>query len=200
MASHDGAGITSSGVPIRPLLSLLLLAAACGEETPAGVGVVDLQEAFQRSPLVMVSALQIRGALGPTERDLKQRGRALAERRRVLEHGDLELDPQQRARLAVQIEEEAAALRELQRHYRVDLAAARERQGQEMTARIEAVAKQLAQERDLPLLFRRDGALYTPDGAPAGRVDGELVDLTEPVIRELLAKINPTRIPEPDEP
>ena len=78
------------------LFALASLSASACSDAPR-VGVVDLEEAFQRSPLVMVSAHQIKGDLGPRERDLKQRGRALAEMRRRLEHGGLELAQDQRA-------------------------------------------------------------------------------------------------------
>ena len=71
------------------------------------------------------------------------------------------------AELEAQLAAETAALADLQRQYRVDLAAAQQRQGEQMIARVEEVAEQVASERGLTLLLERDGVLYTPDGAPA---------------------------------
>ena len=65
---------------LRGPLSLVLLSfvsSGCADEPR--VGVVDIQDAFQRSPLVMVAALQLKGDVGSVQRDIKQRGRALAE-------------------------------------------------------------------------------------------------------------------------
>ena len=90
-----------------------------------------------------------------------------------------------------------ARLAELQRDYRADVAAAQERQRAVMVARVEEVALEVARAEGVTLLFRRDGALYRDDGSEAERVDVEPLDLTEPVIRALLDRINPTRIPEP---
>ena len=72
--------------PTRALPAAALLLAACSDAPR--VGVVDVQAAYQHSPLMMVSALEIKKELGKTDRELKQRGRALAEMRQQLEHGD----------------------------------------------------------------------------------------------------------------
>lgn len=182
--------------PTRSQLALaLLVTVACSEEPR--VGIVDVRQAFQRSPLVMVSALQLKEELGSAQRDLKERGRALAELRRQLEYGGLELDAEERAQIERRIAEEIARLVELQREYRSDLSAARERRGEEMIARVEEVAQEVATERGLTLLLRKDGVLYNAEGTEAESVAGvDAVDLTEPVIRALLEKINPTRIPD----
>jgi Skp family chaperone for outer membrane proteins len=174
----------------------LALAAACGEQPPR-VAVVDVQEAFQRSPLPMVAAHQIKADLGGAERDLRKRGRALAELRMQLEHGGLELDGEQRARALAKIAEETASLAEDQRRYRRDLEAARQRRGEELIARVEVVARQVARREGMTLLLLKEGALYTEDGALyAGEAhDAGRVDLTDEVARALLAKINPTDIP-----
>lgn len=181
-------------LPSLVLPLALLFAPACAEEPR--LGVVDVQEVFQRSPLAMVSAHQIKGDLGSGERDLKSRGRALAELRRQLEHGDLDLDDAQREQIEARIAEEARELAELQRSYRADLAEARERRGQEMIARVEQVAREVAEREGLTLLLRKDGVLYAEDD-----FDVERIDITEQVARALLQKINPTEIPEdPDGP
>jgi len=182
---------------IRPArLLLLLLALACADETR--VGVVDVQQAFQRSPLVMVSAHQIKGDLGGSERDLKKRGRALAEMRRELEHGGLELEAEQRAQVEARIAEETASLLEAQRRYRETLDAARQRRGEELIAQVEEMAREVAHREGLMLLLRKDGALYTEDGTlySGDGQDAQYIDLTEQVARALLERINPTEIPQ----
>ena len=94
---------------------------------------------------------------------------------------------------------ETTGLVERQRRYREDLAAAQRRQGEEMIARVEEVARQVASERGLTLLLEKEGVLYTLEGDLAELPDAERFDLTEPVIRALLDRINPTEIPEPGE-
>jgi Skp family chaperone for outer membrane proteins len=184
-------------VPPTRLLGFLLLAAvACQRESSPASGVVDVREAFQRSPLAMVSALQLEGELGSAQRELKKRGRTLAKLRQQVAHGGLDLDVEQRAQVEEQLAEEAAQLAKLQREYLADLEAAQQRHGEAMVARVEEVARELARERGLVLLFRRDGALYREDGSEAEHVGVEPIDLTGPVIRALLARINPTKIPE----
>jgi Skp family chaperone for outer membrane proteins len=180
-------------LPSLLLPLVLLVAVACAEEPR--LGVVDVQEAFQRSPLAMVSAHQIKADLGSEERDLKKRGRALAELRRQLEHGGAEIAEAQRAQLDAQIQEETQRLTELQRSYRADLATAQRRHGEEMIARVEAVAREVAEREGLALLLRRDAVLYAEED-----FDFERIDITEQVARALLEKINPTEIePEPAE-
>ena len=168
----------------------LLVTSGCAEEPR--VGVVDVEQAFQRSPLMMVSALMLKGELASVQRDIKKRGRELAELRGRVEHGDLALDAEQRAQIGAQIEEETLRLTELQRRYRADLALAQERQGQEMIARIEEVARDVARREGLAILVRMDDLLYAEEGVDLGRID-----ITEQVARALLEKINPAEIPEP---
>ena len=178
---------------MKPLFSLapflVFVPLACGEE--ARVGVVDVQEAFQHSPLVMVSALELKGDLGDAQRDLKRRGRQLAELRQRFEHGGVELDAEQRGQIEARIAKESAHLADLQRKYRAELAAAQTRRGEEMITRVEEVARAVAREKGLTLLVRKDGILYAEDG-----LDCEPIDITAQVSRALLEKINPTEIPE----
>jgi Skp family chaperone for outer membrane proteins len=166
----------------------VLFALACSEEPR--VGIVDVQEAFQRSPLAMVAVHEIKAQLGSGERDLKRRGRALAELRQQLEHGGLDLDDARRAEIETRIAEETARLAELQRTYRSDLAAARERQGEVLIARVEEVAREVARREGIAVLLRKEGLLYAATDADVARVD-----ITEQVARALLEKINPTEIP-----
>jgi Skp family chaperone for outer membrane proteins len=161
---------------------------ACSEDPT--VGVVDVQRAFQSSPLVMVSAHEIKAELGGVDRELKKRGRALAELRQHVEHGRLELDVQERAGIEARIADETNALRELQRRYREDLAAARERHGEIMIARVEEVARDVARREGVALLVRSDGVVYSDEA-----IGLQTVDLTEQVARALLERINPTEIP-----
>jgi len=140
----------------------------------------------------MVSAHQVQGDLNATARDLKERGRALAEQRKQLEHGGLRLDDEQRAELESRLAQEAADLLESQRVYRAELEAARRRRGEEMVAYVEDVAREVAQREGLTLLLRTDGLVYAEDDAALARVD-----ITDQVARALLEKINPTEIPEP---
>ena len=169
---------------------LLLVASGCTEEPR--VGVIDVEQAFQRSPLMMVSALTLKGELASVQRDIKKRGRELAELRRRVEHGDVALDAEQRSQIGARIEEETLRLAELQRRYRADLALAQERQGQEMIARIEEVAREVAKREGLAIVVRVDDLLYAEEGVDLGRLD-----ITEQVARALLEKINPAEIPEP---
>ena len=166
---------------------LMMLCGACSEAPR--VGVVDVQAAYQHSPLMLVSAHEIKKELGGTERELKQRGRAIAELRQLLAHGDAGPEPQ-RKELAQRIEKETAELVAMESNYRVNLEAARQRAGERMMARVEEVARQVAQERGLDLLVRRGDAIYERTGA-----DFAGVDVTEDVARALLARINPTEIP-----
>jgi Skp family chaperone for outer membrane proteins len=168
------------------MLAMLLLG---GCSDAPRVGVVDVQAAYQHSPLMLVSAHEIKNELGKTERELKQRGRALAELRQQLEHGDVGGEAQRRA-LEARIEQEGAELVAMQSNYRLMLEAARQRAGERMLARVEEVARQVAEARGLDLLVRKGDALYARPQA-----DLAAIDLTEDVARELLAKINPTEIP-----
>ena len=186
-------------MPARLVAASLLLAASLGCADEPGVGVVDVEQAFQRSPLAMVAALQLKKEFASDERDLKRRGRELAQLRQQLEHGGLDLDAEQRAQVEQRLAAEVASLVERQRRYREDLAAAQRRHGEEMVARVEEVARQVASERGLTLFLEEEGVLYTPDGTRAEPPVAEWVDLTEPVIRALLDRINPTEIPEPSE-
>jgi Skp family chaperone for outer membrane proteins len=171
----------------KPALLAAWLLGACSEAPR--VGVIDVQAAYQHSPLMLVTAHEIKKELGKTERELKQRGRALAELRQQLEHGDVGDDAARRA-LAARIEQEGASLAALESNYRLRLEAARQRAGEQMIARVEEVARQVAQERGLDLLVRRSDALYA-----RAEADLEAIDLTQDVARALLAKINPTEIP-----
>jgi Skp family chaperone for outer membrane proteins len=175
------------------ILSVGLLAATGCADEPR-VGVVDVQEAFQHSPLAMVAALQLKGEVGSAQRDIKKRGRAIADLLKQVRHGDHELSVEQREEIEQRIAQETAQLTKLQVEYRADLAAAQQRQGQEMIAKVEDVAREVARQEGLAVLVRSDDVLYAAKDADVARID-----ITEQVIRALLDKINPTEIPEPPE-
>jgi Skp family chaperone for outer membrane proteins len=174
---------------------MLVVALACADETRFGV--VDVEQAFQRSPLVLVSAHRIKADLGGTGGELKKRGRALAEMRKQLEHGGLELDPRRRAAAEARIAEETTRLVEAQREYRLELEAAQQLRGEELVAQVEEIAREVARKEGVTLLLLKQGRLYRADGTlqEVAIPEAERVDLTEKVARALLAKINPTEIP-----
>ena len=173
----------------HPPLALLplVLALACSE--PPRVGVVDVQQAFQRSPLAMVSALELKSLVGPGQREIQQLGRSLAEQRKQLAYGDLELDASRRGEIEARIASETTRLRDLQERHRSELAAAQKRQGDAMIDRVEEVAREVAQRQGLRLLLRKEGVIYAADNS-----DLERLDITEDVIRALLERINPTEV------
>jgi Skp family chaperone for outer membrane proteins len=139
----------------------------------------------------MVSALELKGELGSGQRELQRLGRSLAELRKQLAYGDLDLDAEQRRQIEARIADDAARLRELQQQHRTRLTAAQERHGEAMIARVEEVAREVAKREGLVLLLRNDGVLYEADEGL------ERVDITEAVARALLDRINPTEIPTP---
>jgi Skp family chaperone for outer membrane proteins len=175
---------------VRPAQAILATALLGACSDAPSVGVVDVQAAYQHSPLMLVSAHQIRKELGDTEREIKKRGRTLAELRQLLAHGNAGTD-QQRVALTAQIARESTSLVELESRYREHLETARRRAGEQMIARVEEIARQVAEDRGLDLLVRKSDLLYARAG-----VDFDGIDLTEDVARALLAKINPTEIPE----
>ncbi len=178
---------------IRCCLPLaLLLAIGCSDDPR--VGVVDVQQAFQRSPLVMVAALQLKGDVGSEQAHIKKRSRALAKLLKQVRHGDHELSTEQREEIEQRIAEETAQLTELQARYRADLAAAQQRQAEKMVAKVEDVAREVARQQGLAFLVRSDDVLYAAKDADLARID-----ITEQVIRTLLDKISPTEIPDPPE-
>jgi hypothetical protein len=81
----------------------------------------------------------------------------------------------------------------------MELATAQQRRGDELIAMVEEVAREVARQEGVTLLLRKQGLLYTGDGALYTDEVGEAewVDLTEQVARALLEKINPTEIPAP---
>jgi Skp family chaperone for outer membrane proteins len=186
----------ASGVVVS--LSLLVLSfPACVRTNEPRVAIVDVQYAFQHSPLGMASALLVRKSMGGAQNDLKKRGRSLAELRQRLEHGGFELDASQRREIETLIESETARLAELQSEYHAELAATQLRLGEEMIERVESVARDIAAREGFTLVFRKRDALYTAQDISAEELDSAATDITDEVIQVLLDKMNPERIPEP---
>ena len=171
------------------LLCLAASVVACSG-TPE-VGVVDVEQAFQRSPLVMVSSVQLNEQFKSVQWNLKKRGRELAHLRQQLGYEDAQISTDARAALEARLESKTAKLLELQRQYRADLAVAQERRAEEMIARVVAVATEVARREGLPLLIKKEAIVYADNDGIVRR------DITDQVIRALLERMNPTKIPAP---
>jgi Skp family chaperone for outer membrane proteins len=196
MVQRVGDGLGASAVVVS--LSLLVLSfPACVSTKEPRVAIVDVQYAFQHSPLGMASAMLVRKSMGGAQRDLKKRGRSLAELRQQLEHGSFELNALQRQKIETLIQAETARLTELQIEYRAELAATQLRLGEQMIERVESVAREIAVENRFTLVFRKEDALYTAQDISAEEFESAAFDITDQVIQVLLDKMNPERIPEP---
>jgi len=140
------------------------------------IGVVDLEQAFQRSPLVMALAVRLGAEFEPRRRALTKRVAELArlrERTRVAPVAE-------RAELEDRARAEAQAIAAAQAELRKELEAAQRRYGEEFMGRVAEVAAEVAREKGLALLVRKGGILWTRSA------DASTVDITEDVIREIL--------------
>ena len=189
-------GLGASAIVISLSLLVLSIPACVGTKEPR-VAIVDVQYAFQHSPLGMASAMLVRKSMGGAQRDLKKRGRSLAELRQQLEHGSFELNALQRREIETLIQAETARLTELQIEYRAELAATQLRLGEQMIERVESVAREIAVRNGFTLVFRKQDALYTAQDVSAEEFESAAFDITDQVIQVLLDKMNPERIPEP---
>lgn len=189
-------GLGASAIVISLSLLVLSIPACVGTKEPR-VAIVDVQYAFQHSPLGMASAMLVRKSMGGAQRDLKKRGRSLAELRQQLEHGSFELNALQRREIETLIQAETARLTELQIEYRAELAATQLRLGEQMIERVESVAREIAVRNGFTLVFRKQDALYTAQDISAEEFESAAFDITDQVIQVLLDKMNPERIPEP---
>lgn len=188
-------GLGASAVLVS--LSILVLSfVACASTKAPRVAIVDVQYAFQHSPLGMASAMLVRKSMGGAQRDLKKRGRSLAELRQQLEHGGFELNALQRQEIETLIQVETARLAELQREYHAELAATQLRLGEQMIERVESVAREIAAQDGFTLVFRKQDALYTAPDIGVEEFESAAFDITDQVIQILLDKMNPERIPE----
>ena len=160
-----------------PLLVLGLADLRAAEPLPAAT--VDLQEAFQRSPLVFVLSAQLDEQFRARRGTLRRQLRALGELRNRLEQADAEARP----KLEEQLLKESQAMAKAQETYRRDLQAARSKRTQELLATVQVVAAEVAREKRLTLLVNRGAVLYSGEGNAA-----PLPDITEDVIRALVRK------------
>ena len=96
---------------------------------------------------------------GAGDESVPEIGPALAELRQQVEHGGFEIDALRRQQIEASIQQETIRPIELQKSYRVELAAAQQRLGQERIDMVEAVAREIAERERLVLLFRRRAAL-----------------------------------------
>ncbi|MCW5633608.1 MAG: OmpH family outer membrane protein [Rubrivivax sp.] len=142
------------------------------------MGVVDLRQAFQRSPLAMTLTVGIGAEFEGRRREL---------RRRLIELGKLRdraqrAEGQERTELEERIWQESRSAAEAQSAYRRDLEAAQKRLGDELLAHVSEVAAEVARERGLTLLVKTEGVLWTRSPAVVP------IDITEDVARALLQR------------
>ena len=166
-------------------LALLLglgLADLCAAE-PLPAATVDLQEAFQHSPLVFVLSAQLDEQFRARRGALRGQLRALGELRNRLQGADAEARP----KLEEQVLQKSQALAKAQETYRKDLETAQSKKTQELLAKVQEVAAEVARDKRLTLLVNRGAVLYSGEGVPA-----PLPDITEDVIRALLQKTRPS--------
>jgi Skp family chaperone for outer membrane proteins len=178
--------VIAAGRKILFLLSASIVACATGT---VDIGVVDIEQAYQRSPLVMASAARLNAEFAGTRQNLKKRGRELAELRHQLEFGGTSLAADDHAELDARLAAKTVKLAELQNQYRTDLNAAQKREGEQMIETVTAVAIEVAEQEGLTLLLDEEAVLYSHTDRNPPR------DITELVIRALLDRINPTQIP-----
>lgn len=164
---------------------LMCCGAAC-TKAPATIGVVDIEQAYQRSPLAMASAVRLNAEFAATGNDIKSRGRDLAALHQRL---NADLPAEERREVESRIASETAELTALQSRYRRDLQAAQQREGEAMVERVRTIAREIARREGLTVLVEKDAVLYPDSSTAAYR------DITELVIRALLDQMNPTEIP-----
>ena len=142
------------------------------------IGVVDLEQAFQRSPLVVALAVRVGAEFEPRRRALRQR---VAELARLRDRAQV-APAAERAGLEERVRAEAQAVAAAQAELRRDLDAAQKKHGEEFMDRVAEVAAEVAREKGLALLVRKGGILWTRSADPAA------VDITEDVVRAILRK------------
>jgi len=142
------------------------------------IGVVDLEQAFQRSPLVLALAVRLGTEFEPRRRALKQRVAELARLRNRAQVAPAA----ERAGLEERVGAEAQAVAAAQAELRRDLEAAQRKHGEEFMSRVAEVAAEVAREKGMALLVRKGGILWTRSADPVP------IDITEDVVRAILRK------------
>ena len=99
---------------------------------PASVAVVDVEQAFQRSPLVLAMAAQLNTRFESRKRELGARMRRLAELRNL----QARVSDSDLAKLSDQVREESRALGLALERYRLDLEAAQKSEGELLLERV----------------------------------------------------------------
>ena len=148
---------------------------------PASVAVVDVEQAFQRSPLVLAMAAQLNTRFESRKRELGARMRRLAELRNL----QARVSDSDLAKLSDQVWEESRALGLALERYRLDLEAAQKSEGELLLERVVQVAAGVAREKGLTLIVKRNGV------PPASGQEGELLDITDDVTRALVRQAQP---------
>lgn len=156
---------------------------------PTDIGTVDIERAYQRSPLVMASAARLNAEFAATRGNIMNRGRQLAELRQQLDLGSDDIDADVRSALEARYAADTAELMELQNRYRANLDAAQKREGDWLTEIVTRVAREVAEQEGLTLLLNQDAVLYQQVDAPAPR------DITDLVALALLDYTDPAQRP-----
>jgi len=186
MPSVEGKTSSSPRVmrPMRVMLGLcvglagFVAGAPARAADPPPLGVVDLEQAFQRSPLAMALAVRIGAEFESRRRALKKR---VAELARLRERAQA-APAAERTGLEERAAAEARALAAAQAALRRDLDAAQRKHGEEFMGRVAEVAAEVAREKGLALLVRKGGVVWARSTDPAA------VDITGDVVRAILRK------------
>jgi Skp family chaperone for outer membrane proteins len=181
-AAHCGPTM-NVGRAMWSMLVALWMAATIetAQAEPASVAVVDVEQAFQRSPLVLAMAAQLNTRFESRKRELGARMRRLAELRNL----QARVSDSDLAKLSDQVREESRALGLALERYRLDLEAAQKSEGELLLERVAQVAAGVAREKGLTLIVKRNGV------PPASGQEGELLDITDDVTRALVRQAQP---------
>jgi Skp family chaperone for outer membrane proteins len=112
-----------------------------------------VEQAFQRSPLVLAMAAQLNTRFESRKRELGARMRRLSELRNL----QARVSDSDLAKLSDQVREESRALGLALERYRLDLEAAQKSEGELLLERVAQVAAGVAREKGLTLIVKRNG-------------------------------------------
>ncbi|MCG8590533.1 MAG: OmpH family outer membrane protein [Proteobacteria bacterium] len=171
---------------VLALLASPALSARAAEEPR--VAVVDVQKAFQHSPLLMAVTGTLTSQFRPLQGKIRGKAKRVAALRRQLADPNTPLSSEERLALQTRADEESTALAALQADYQRDLRVVHDARSQQARAEIESIARTLAREHGLPLVLREASEPPTDENP-----EGPSLDLTDAVIRKLIERMNPTR-------